>query len=200
MSDGFGPPITVRPSVLLDPTAQTTDVPYYEMMSMERLVPRFDQYGPELKTLSAAVAMPAPDAVAASDPETIDFLFEVPGVEPGLSFEDFIRGAAIATRTIDNRWHNAIRDALISVGQSVIDGGMLPTIDVDFYDSFKVVERTIFANGESVSWKPLIAFTEGAYWLLSFVQSPERRRGSMSPLEFVERRVMLSASLGYVPR
>ena len=71
---------------------------------------------------------------------------------------------------------------------------------MDFYDTVRELELSIIDNGEPISWRPIIAFMSGAFWLLSFIKDPYKKHGDRSPLSFVHDKVLDSAVLGYAPR
>lgn len=172
----------------------------YETMNLQRLYPTFIELPKTVKTLPVVKKIPDPETVDASAPEIISLVYETPGLEPEIAFTDFIRGAAVVAAIVPPEKLLAVKDALLAVAERIIGGGELPPIDVQFVTEVREVEKTILANGESVSWRALLAFMNGAFWLLSFIDSPKRRRGKFSPTEFVDFRLTLSAQLGYTPK
>lgn len=193
--ESFGPPIAASSTVEMEDLLDN-----YDAYGIARLRPVFEIYENSQKTLIPRSKIPDPSTVSPNDPDSIDLLFEIPGVEPDLSFGDYIRGVAVAGKMLDDSLHATIKSVLMMVAQRVIDGGGLPAIDVQFYDSFKSIETRIFGNGESVSWRPLSAFAQGMYWILSFVPDPHKKRGGFSPFGFVELTLTRSSDLGYIPQ
>lgn len=172
----------------------------YDTMSLNRLYPKFVEFPKASKTLPVTKKIPDPETVDASAPEVISLIYETPGLEPEIAFPDFVRGAAVVAAIVPEEVMPAVKAALLSVAERVINGGEIPAIDVLFVNEVREMEKTIISNGEPVSWRPLLAFMNGAFWMLSFVDSPKRRRGRFSPLEFVDFRLTLSAQLGYTPK
>jgi hypothetical protein len=172
----------------------------YEALSLQRLYPRFTEFPKEAKTLLVTSKIPDPETVDSSSPEIISLIFEIPGTEPEVAFPEFVRGAAVVAAMVPAEVLTAVKAALLEVAERVIGGGELPSIDIQFVTEVREIERAIISNGETVSWRPLLAFMCGAFWLLSFVDAPKRRRGRFSPIEFVDFRLTLSAQLGYTPK
>lgn len=172
----------------------------YEAMSLHRLYPKFIEIPKESKTLPVTKKIPDPETVDASAPEVIGLLYETPGLEPEIAFPDFIRGAAVVAAMVPPEVMPAVKQALLTVAERIINGGELPPIDVQFVNEVREIEQLILTNGETVSWRALLAFMNGAFWLLSFVDSPKKRRGRFSPIQFVDFRLTLSAQLGYTPK
>lgn len=172
----------------------------YSAMSLDRLYPKFVEFPKGAKTLPVTKKIPDPETVDASAPEVIGLIYETPGLEPEIAFPDFVRGAAVVAAIVPQEVMPGVKAALLEVAERIINGGELPAIDVQFASSVREIEQTILTNGETVSWRSLLAFMGGAFWMLSFVDSPKRRRGRFSPLEFVDFRLTLSAQLGYTPK
>lgn len=172
----------------------------YETMSLQRLTPTFVEFSKEAKSLQIVKKIPDPETIDASLPEVISLIYETPGLEPEIAFPDFIRGAAIVAAITLPDMMDGVKAALLAVAERIINGGELPAIDAQFVSEVREIEKAILDNGETVSWRSLLAFMNGAFWLLSFVDSPKRRRGKFSPLEFVDFRLTLSAQLGYTPK
>lgn len=172
----------------------------YETMSLQRLYPTFVEFSKGAKTLLVTKKIPDPETVDASSPEVIGLIYETPGLEPEIAFPDFVRGAAVVAALVPPEMMDGVKAALLAVAERIINGGELPALDVQFVTEVREIEKTILGNGETVSWRPLLAFMNGAFWILSFIESPKRRRGKFSPLEFVEFRLTLSAQLGYTPK
>lgn len=172
----------------------------YDAMSLQRLYPTFMDFPRGAKNLRVTKKIPDPETVDASLPEIIGLMNETPGLEPEIAFQDFIRGAAVVAIMVPPEAMEGVKSALLAVAERIIQGGELPAIDVQFVNEVREIERTILSNGESVSWRALLAFMNGAFWMLSFVDGPKRKRGRFSPLEFVDFRLTLSAQLGYTPK
>jgi len=171
----------------------------YSSVGLEALRPSFDVYPPGARALAVADRVPDPRSVSPEDPESIDVLRAVPAVEPALAFRSYAVGVALASRAVAEEHRGALREALVAAAERAIAGGGLPALDVGLYDDFVDLERRIFANGEPLSWRPLLAFAQGAFWTLSLMSDPRRSRGWGSPLEFVRALVSSAAELGYVP-
>lgn len=194
---GVGPVITVQD--LGNPLAASL-AESFANSGIDIHLPEFDVYGENLKRLEAVRILPDLSQVSPSNPEVIDFLFMVPGVEPYYCFPEWIRGVAIVASITNPLQREVLREAASAIGQAVTEGTPLPPIDVDFYDDVTEINAAIVGNGEPISWRPLVAFTHGAYWALSFVNSPHKRRGNQSPAEFLKEYMIRSALLAYAPR
>lgn len=179
--------------------SNTNTADEYEALGIARLRPTFIEYPRELKTLPAVRSISDPQEASTSLPEIVSILFETPAVEPALQFDAFIRGAAVVALMIDPERIGQIKTALQQVAERVINGADLPPVDEHFRQPVALAERTIFGNSEPMSWSRLLAFAQGAYWLLSFIEAPQRKRGKHSPMQFVEILVNHWAVLAYLP-
>ncbi len=172
-----------------------------EGMGMDKVRPAFAQYAENSRRLRTLAEFPTPEEVTSTDPAVLGLIYETPGVEPDLAFTSFVRGAAVCGVIVVEEERPQIQEALIAVAESIIQGAGLPSIDLEFANEVLALYRQILANGEASSWRPLTAFMLGAFWILGYVEDPtKQRKGKMSPLEFVKRRVARSADLGYVPQ
>jgi len=182
-------------------TAQDASiVSEYAAMGMERLRPRFSRYVDGTKVLRPVKKIADPETFEPGDPDTISLMFEIPPVEEDVSFTDFVRGVVMVSSMLEPGQLDPIKESCTAVAQRIINSGSLPTIDEDFAEAMHAHEVDIFTNGEATSWRSLMAYAYGAYWLLSFVASPSKRRGRFSPMDVVSFLVTKAAQLGYVPR
>lgn len=172
----------------------------WNTLNMERLKPKFIQYESSLKVLDTLKKIPDPENVRPTDPESIDMLFEIPGVEPEIAFQDFVRGAAVVACILEENSGNFVRQALQMVAQRIVQGGELPAIEQDFYNELIDIQTITVNNGEPVSWRSILSYSLGAFWMLSYIKNPRKKRGQYSPLDFVDRVIVTAAQLGYVPR
>lgn len=173
----------------------------YEAYELGGLRPKVHKYGDEVRVLEAARRFPAPAEASPSAPEVVSFMFEIPGVVPEISWEDFVKGAACASAIVRPEFYPGIKEALGKVAERVIAGGQLPAIDVSFAPEMIECQTKIFQNGEASSWRPLLSFMQGAFWLLTFVKDPKRKKSAgISPLAWTEEMVGTFSQLAYVPR
>lgn len=173
-----------------------------EAQELQRLVPQF--YAPdELKMepfLRARDPGVMPNEVTFTLPEITFLWFETPtGVEPTLSFPEFVKGVSCAALAVDVDHLQFVKDITVATARKVSEGGNLPRIDIAFADVIRSNLATTFANNEPMSWRSLMAFTLGAYWLLGFIIEPTRRVGKQVPAEFVRGFIDHYAALGYLP-
>lgn len=197
---GYGP--SVGAQIITPPEEVEEKDNIYTEYNLERLAPIFDLYDGDLihilKSADKNEFPQDPSEMSASRPEVIDFMFEVPGVEPDLSFRDFIKGAAMASLLVDPAYREGVKAAATAVGERVINGGELPALSIDFYDEVMALEEKLFANGEPVSWMPLLSFMRGAFWVLGFMISPKGKVGKYSPLSMLVAVCEDSINLGYI--
>lgn len=192
MKESTGPTIRAFPDIDIDGAL--------ESYNLERLKPRVTEYGPELKKLITLKALPNPTEASSTLPEIISFAFEIPGVEPTLAFQDFIRGVACCSLALPLGLQDAIKALLNAVALRVVEVGQLPSLSTEFVANLNRCMQVILTNNEPSSWRGLLAFMLGAYYLLGFVEKPFEARGTMSPAEYVETMVIHFAQLGYTPK
>lgn len=174
--------------------------PEFERMSLDRMRPVYHPFPSEWKQLRVIKKLPDdPLSLSPNDPAVVDLLYEVPGYEPDLGFTYFLRGAALAALITDPTQHENVRAILQACGERVIHGGGLPELDGTFFGDVYQITHAIFANGEPITWRPLLAFTVGCYWLLSYMQEPDKKRGKQTPRVWIKDLVLLYAELMYVP-
>lgn len=190
---GFSPVISATDAVEASVEAAKT-------WGLERLLPSFLEYGPEARLLPAVWPMPDPTAATPTLPEVVDLSYVMPAVAPDLAWPDFVAGAAVCALAVDRQSHDKVKQALIASGESMLAGGEYPPIDLALRPEVEAVYSTIVANGETATWRNIMAFTLGAFWLLGFVQEPHLRRGPHSPFQFVSMVTTYAAQMGYVPR
>lgn len=173
-----------------------------EAAELDVLLPRFydaEEAGIE-PFLGPARTLGDPKGVTYTLPEVLDIWFETyTGAEPMLNFQDFVKGAACAAYAVDPAELGAVKQVIQELARQVNDGAGLPRLDARFADSIRQGLATIFANGEAVSWRPLVAFTLGAYWLLGFIERAAASEESAAR-GFVEAFTRHFGALGYTPQ
>jgi hypothetical protein len=175
-----------------------------ETAELGRLVPQFydaAELGVE-PILHARMVLLEPAGVSYTMPDVTEVWFEsFTGAEPTLSFPEFIKGVSCAALGVGLDDVELIKGAIRLLAERVMNGGNLPPIDSRFGPVVKECYAVITANGESMSWRNLMAFTLGAFWLLGFIIDPLKRvsKGQRSPLEFVREFVEHWSRLGYIP-
>lgn len=193
--EAVGPGIATLPSSFKDE---------YKFGGFEEIRPRIVEYSKEdrkaIQVCKALKSIPDPDSVTFSDPELISFLQSTPQQEPVVAFRSFVEGVAVAAAVLDREGFSRIQSALSVVADHVQTSQVLPSLDAAYAKDLTEVESAVFENGEVMSWKNLLAFAWGAYWLLTFVEQPMKRRGKFSPASFVKEISIRSAKLGYTPR
>lgn len=172
----------------------------FEHMALDRIRPRFLTFTAEQHQIEALDLLPPdPITVSPSDPQVVDLLFETPGDEPDLGFKYFIHGAAVLALITKPAYHPAIKAALAAVGTRVIQGAGLPELDGDLFGDVHCCLHAIMNNGEPISWRGLIAFMTGAYWLLSYIRDNNTPRGAWTPRTWTRELIETYAGLMYTP-
>lgn len=193
--ESVGPGIATLPSSYED---------QYKFGGFSEIRPRIVDYSDEdrkgIQVCRVLKKIPDPASVTFSDPDLIQFLQGTPQHEPVVSFRSFVEGVAVAAAALDREDFPTIQKALTKVADHVTTNQVLPSIDSNYAKDLSEVEEAVFGNGEMMSWKNLLAFAWGAYWLLTFVQNPTKKRGRYSPATFVKGAVLRAAELGYTPR
>lgn len=167
---------------------------------LEGLSPKVIVMSDDLKLLKTKDLLPDPKEATPSDPEIVDYWYVIPGVEPSVGFEDFIQGVACTSLIARPEYQVAIHAVLMSVAERVIQTGSLPAMDSAFASHIERAIQIILSNEEPTSWRGLLAFAHGAYWILGFFENPFERRGKFSPVEYVDTMLAHFAPLGYTPR
>lgn len=173
-----------------------------ESYNLTQLKPKVSHFSDEVRVMVTKNPIPDPKTINMNLPEILDFQWTIPGVEPTLAFTDFIAGVACVTMIVPEEYQPAIKQALTEGASRVLDTGALPTLDADFLRSIETGVSQIMANGEPISWRGFLAFLQGAYWLLGFIERPydKRSKGGLSPLEFVELLISHNAPFGFIPK
>jgi len=178
------------------------------LMTMEaeelgRLVPMFYS-APELNVepfLRARRELMEPAAVSYTMPDVTAVWFEsFTGAEPTLNYPDFVKGVSCAALGVELDDIELVKGTIRLLSERVMAGGDLPPLDTRFGPAVKECYAVILANGEPISWRGLMAYTLGAFWLLGFIINPTKRIGKRrSPLEFVQGFIEYYGRLGYMP-
>lgn len=195
MPTGSGPIISAVP----ESRAQEAN---YEALGLGRLRPRVYRYDDDIRVLHTPRGkLMDPADASPSNPEVISILYETPGVEPQVSFEDFVRGVATVANIVDPAEHQALKAMTLKVAELVISGAEFPALDMEFAKEIVDCQDRLFGNYEAMSWRPLLAFMNGAFWMLSFIEKPTQKRArGHSPLSWVHAVVSNYCALAYVPR
>lgn len=190
---GTGPIISALPET----TEQTAVI---EGLNLDRLRAKVFKYGDEVRVLETVRKFIPPTEASPTTPEVVQLLYDTPGVMPELSWEDFVRGVACVANIIKPEDQQAIKDGLQLVAERVVGGGDLPALDLAFASEILECQAIILANGEMTSYRRLMSFMQGSFWLLTYVAEPRKRRAGKSPLEWTHEMVKAFAELAYVPR
>lgn len=196
---GVGPGITTNRSAA-EPLVEA----FYLDAELRTLRPWYGiDWNDNVRTLPH-LPLPRVTEITPTLPEVVDLMYEIPRVEPALYFEDFIRGVACVAALVPAAYHDAVKGALLFVAENIEDtagAGRLPSLDPLFASNINACEHAIFINGETVSHRPLLAFTQGAFWLLGYMHDPTTPTAPHAPslLDFVSAMVLHYAALGYVP-
>jgi hypothetical protein len=173
-----------------------------ENSELERLIPRFynrAELGVE-QFLGANIELSKNAEASFTLPEVVEVWFEsYTGAEPALSFPDFVKGVGCAAQAVNPADIGMVKAMVRELSTRVAQGAGLPTLDEAFVDQVRGCFEAILSNGEPISWRGLMAFTVGAFWLLGFIGPSHPKRGMQSPLAFVEGFVRQYAALGYLP-
>lgn len=190
---GAGPVISALPETREMSTA-------FEMMELRRLKPQVFRYDGTQRVLDTIRRFPDPTQASPTAPEVIGMVYETPGVVPELAWEDFVKGAACVANIIAEPYREGVAAGVKQLGEHMIAGGDLPDLDVLF--SLEILEclDRIFTNGEPASWRRLIAFLHGAFWVLTYVKDPKKKRSGVSPLDWTTKVVGTFAELAYIPQ
>lgn len=169
---------------------------------LQHLQPRTVVMDESLKLLKTKDLLPNPKLVSPVDPEIVDYWYVIPGVEPSVGFEDFIRGVACTSLLAKPEYQQAIHAVLMTVAERVTQTGQLPAIDAAFAPHVERSMQIILSNEEPTGWRGLLAFMQGAYWILGFIENPfeARGKGGLSPIDFVDGMLAYFGPLGYAPR
>lgn len=169
---------------------------------LNQMRPKVIPYNAAYQVIPTLDKLPEPKDASPTLPEVVAFSYEIPGVEPTLSFMEFIRGVACATLMVPSQHHEAIKGILVTVAERVVNTGELPSLSDTYQVNLSQQVKIIFNNNEPSSWRGLLAFMQGAYWLLGFIKNPrdQRGKGGLSPETYVDLMVTHFAQLGYVPR
>lgn len=195
MIKASGPLISATPEIDINALFDS----YY----LDALKPKVMPYPDRLGVIPTTDPLPNPHDASSTAPEVIEFSFVVPGVEPTLSFMDYIRGAACTSMMLPQEYHQAVIAALGEVANRVVNFGELPPLNEKFNMYIETNIRSIFTNNEPNSWQGLLAFMQGSYWLLGYIERPTEKRlkgNKLSPLDFVDSMITHFAQLGFVPR
>ena len=142
----------------------------------------------------------APEDVSYTMPDVTAVWFETfTGAEPTLNFPDFVKGVSCAALGVELDDVELVKGTIRMLAERVMVGGSLPPLDIRFGPAVQQCYTTILANGEPISWRALMAFTLGAFWLLGFVVNPMKKIRKRSSLDFVREFVEYYAQLGYLP-
>lgn len=142
-----------------------------------------------------------PDEVTFTLPEIMEFWFtSFTGAEPSLSFQDLVKGVSCAAVMVKPSEYEKIKLMIQQLSEKVFEGAGMPMLDASFEGAVRECHRVIFSNNEPLSFRPLMAFAVGAYWLLGFIKDPLEKHGKSSPFDFVNNMVLHYARLGYTPQ
>lgn len=167
--------------------------------------PHFEHYSKEFqkqKQLFIPVEK-CPDPIKISPVDTQVLMFNnVYFYDNTLSWAEFVRGVACVAHLVPTKEYNVIVAALELYVKKMENAKepLLPEIDDEFEVSLSRIENIIFTNGEPSSWKALLVFATGCYWLLGLIKRVNTKRGNMTPLQFVETMLEHYSRLGYTPK
>lgn len=191
------------PPVLGLPVADRNMQLAVEAQGLQRLVPSF--YDPDEVSLVCTLEAkdPVPDDVTGVTftlPEVVEVWFSsYSGAEPAVNFTDIIQGIGCLTFVLLPAEITKVKGLVGALASQVAEGSDPPQINGGFADAVKRCLDAIFNNNEPVSYRRLLAFTIGVFWLLGFVEEPKKKRGRLSPLDFASELVQHFARLAYLP-
>ncbi len=171
---------------------------------LQRLVPSFfDPAEVEVEeVLQPLDPMPRDvTAVSYTLPEVVGIWFNAyTGAEPAVNFPDVVKGISCTAFILSEDQRETAKELVELLAQQTSEGSDPPSIRADFADSVRTCLIEIFNNQEPVSYRGLLAFLIGAFWILGFVKDPMKKRGELSPLDFVREMVSHYGRLAYLPQ
>lgn len=174
-----------------------------EAQDLQRLVPSF--YDPEEAGVDAILTAKdhTPDdvtGVSFTMPEVVELWFNAyVGAEPAVNFTDIVRGIGSAAFMLPPEELDKVKGLVEALAVQIQEGSDPPQISGSFAGEVKTCLDVIFGNNEPISYRSLLAFTIGAFWLLGFVDEPKRKRGRLAPVDFVSELIQHYARLAYLP-
>lgn len=193
----------VAPAVMGMPVADRNIQMAVEAQDLQRMMPTF--YNAEEAGVVEVLdpREPVPEDVTGVSftlPEVVAVWFgSYTGAEQTIGFPDIVKGVGCAAYAVEMDQISKVQALVEELAKAVGEGSDPPSVDARFAAEVKECLDAIFANGEPVSYRSLLAFMIGAFWLLGFVRDPERRRGRLSPVDFVKGMVVHYAQLAYLP-
>jgi hypothetical protein len=94
---------------------------------------------------------------------------------------------------------DSIKEAVRILAEKVLAGSGFPRLDVRFAGDIRECLAVIFANGEPMSWRPLLAFCLGMFWLIGFIVDVDKPLGKLTPAAYCRRVAMHYGALSYLP-
>lgn len=188
-----GPEITTPPE-----DAQISMV--YESFNLHQLRPTVFPFDKGLQVLDTLTQLPKPEEASSTLPEVVGIIYETPITDPIVAFDSYVRGVACAALILPPEAHPFVKSAVLAVAERLQNAGDLPPIALEFQEELRTAERAIFRNGEPISFRSLLAFMQGSYWLLGFVKSPRKKRRGVSPVDYVDGLIKHWAALCFVPQ
>lgn len=151
------------------------------------------------RNLCTLAQIPDPRKITISDPDLLPLVQNSPRQEPTIAFPEFVRGVAACAGMIDRRFFHSIQQVLDQISASIDTNTKLPPIDSEFAEDLSEIERAIFENGEPMSWRALIAFTRGVFFLMTFVENPKKKKGKWSAASYAKALCLHAAQNAYLP-
>lgn len=190
------------PQLAMKPPAFGDAERYIEAFDLGAFVPKFRKAAPELQVLTPARVLPAVKDVSFSDPEVVAIYFNTyGGAEPALEFRSFTKGVAAGAFIIEESQRVQLPQAVETLAAAVMEGAPIPPISEEFQERVQHVIEAIFSNNEQISWRSLLAFTAGAFWVLGFVKDPfEKVENQITPVTWIQALCERHANLGHLPQ
>lgn len=171
----------------------------YEAFNLWPLRPKVYQYDKSVGVLPTVARFPNASEASPALPEVVQYTQEMPAVDAGIDFPSFMRGVACVALIVPPEHHGHIGQAVEALAVRLMNGGELPALSMQYQDELRASEQYIFGNGEPITYRRLLAFMQGAFWLLTFIQDPRRKRHGVSPADYVAELVRYWAQRGVTP-
>jgi len=190
------------PQLAMKPPAFGDAERYIEAYDLQPFVPKFTKVGDQFRVLDAARTLPNVKDVSFSDPEVVSIYFNsYGGAEPALEFRSFTKGVAAGAFIIREDQRDRLPQAIETLAAAVMDGAQIPPINDEFQERIQHVVEAIFSNNEPVSWRPLLAFTNGVFWMLGFLKEPfVKTENQITPVTWCQALCERYAALGHLPQ
>lgn len=95
------------------------------------------------------------------------------GLGTGIGLDYFVRGAVTASSIVDENQLDMITHMLKLQHEYMYEKENYPYIAEKFLGDYVSILTTVLVNPETSTWRQMLAFVSGVYWLLSFVDTSD---------------------------